>query len=113
MDVLARELVNLASAQARCGALTVERPLYGALHRIAASRGLSKREAWEWLKARLEQHNRSHKWRVKGMVNRLDRWLEDGVYEQELPEDPPAAERLSARTNVTLQGAADALRKTS
>lgn len=113
IDECARELLTIAPEEARIGWDKVERPLYHALHSIASEGGLSLREAWEWLKARLEQHKRSHRWRVKGMVNRLDRWLIDGVYLAEYPEEAPASERMSRTTSITAHGAAEIMKETA
>jgi len=81
MDVWARELVNLYPAQGRCSWNLVERPLFAALQHDPFP-------AWERLKTTLEAHKRSHQWRVKQMIPRLDKWLREGLYLQELPEQP-------------------------
>lgn len=107
MDLWARELVNLYPAQGRCGWNLVERPLFAAL----SSADGPVFTAWEALKARLEQHKRSHQWRIKGMIPRLDKWLRNGLYLQELPEEAPAAERLSKSSNRTIGGAAEILKE--
>lgn len=106
MDLWTRELVNLYPAQARCAFNYVERPLFAALTESSLPPG----DAWEALKARLEQHKRSHQWRIKGMIPRLDKWLREGYHLQELPESPPVADQLSAKTNRTLHAAAEILK---
>lgn len=111
MDEWARELEKLAPADGRIGWNLIERPLFAALKRIGLEYNLSDTESWEWLKARLEQHKRSHKWRIKGMVNRIDRWLSDSVFLQELSEDAPVADRLTPRTSRTLAAAAEIMRE--
>jgi hypothetical protein len=95
MDVCARELVNLAPPEGRCSWNLVERPLYKALtdQQLAATPA----ESWTLLKARLENHKRSHRWRVNGTVKRLDRWLSEGSYLQELPEESPATSATDKR----------------
>lgn len=82
LDVWARELVNLMDPQGRCKWNLVERPLWDALGHLDDDTFA----AWAKLKDRLEQHKRSHRWRT-GHVPRLDRWLSDGSYLQELPEE--------------------------
>lgn len=109
IDIWARELVNLYPAQGRCGWNLVERPLFDALH----VPGATVDEAWSGLKARLEQHKRSHQWRMKGMIPRLDKWLREGLYLQELPEDAPVAEQLSSKTSRTLAAAAQVMRESA
>ena len=101
MDVWARELVNLYPAQGRCGWNLVERPLCAVLLESGDAR-----EAWEDLKSRLERHKRSHQWRVKGMIPRLDKWLREGLHLQELPDEAPVAERFTQKTNRTMSAAA-------
>jgi hypothetical protein len=101
MDVLARELVNLYPAQGRCAWHMVERPLFTAL---MADPDVPADTAWLLLIGRLELQKRSHQWRVKGMIPRLDKWLREGLHLQELPESAPAAERLS-KTTATTAGA--------
>lgn len=86
MDTWARELVSQYPAQGRCGWNLVERPLYAAL---MADATMTPWQAWESLKTRLESHKRSHQWLVKRMIPRVDRWLQDGLYNAELPEDAP------------------------
>lgn len=110
MDEWARELVNLYDARGRCAWNLVERPLYDAL---TADAGVSHWQAWESLKARLEQHKRSHQWRVKGMVPRLDRWLREGTHLQELSESASIADQLSPKTNRTLSAAAEIMKETA
>ncbi len=88
MDEWARELVNLMHPSGRCAVALVEPPLYQAL--TSQQLGGNVFESWDALKLRLEEHKRSHQWRVKAMVPRLDRWLRDGTYLQELPEHPPS-----------------------
>lgn len=103
MGVWVRELVDLYPAQARCGWNLVDRPLFEALHNSPDG----PVAAWEALKARLEVNKRSHQWRVKGMIPRLDRYLRDGTHLQELPAH--TSEELSPQTNRTLQAAAEIL----
>lgn len=110
-DVAARELLALYPAQGRCGWNLVERPLFKAL--TEDSPGMAPQAAWEALKARLERQQRSHQWRMKQMIPRLDRWLSSGAHLQELPERPPAAEQLSKSSSITLDAAAEILNKRS
>lgn len=84
MDTWARELVSQYPAQGRCGWNLVERPLFDAL----AGQGVDVTVAWGNITAALERHKRSHQWRVKQMIPRLDKWLREGLYLQELPEAP-------------------------
>lgn len=84
MDIWARELVNLYPAQGRCGWNLVERPLFDAL----TGNGGDPWAGWDMLRGSLEAHKRSHQWRVKQMIPRLDKWLREGLYLQELPEAP-------------------------
>jgi hypothetical protein len=103
MDIWARELINLYPKEGRCGWNLVERPLFTALTSIATDTGTTKTAAWEWLKARLELHKRSHQWRDKQMVKRVDRWLTDGLYLAEPAEDAPADKRTDLRTPTWAQ----------
>ena len=102
MDQWARDLINLYPAQGRCGWNLVERPLFKAL--TEDSPGLTLEDAWEALQRRLERHKRSHQWRVKGMVPRLDRYLRDGTHLQELPE-APVSTLVTDKTARTLSSA--------
>lgn len=108
MDVWARELVGRYPAQGRCGWNLVERPLFAAL---TSDPTLTPEQAWVWLQARLEQHAGSHQWRVKGMIPRLDKWLREGMYLQELPSEAPVAERVAPKTSRTLAAAAEIMRE--
>lgn len=87
MDVWARELINLYPPQARCAWNLIERPLFDAL----THDGDDVVAAWTALRERLERHKRSHQWRVKRMIPRLDRYLREGLHLQELPEAEPIA----------------------
>lgn len=110
MDVWARELIALYPPQGRCGWNMVERPLYEAL---TADPQLTVAAAWDALKGRLECHKRSHQWRMKGMIPRLDRYLREGFYLQELSEDAPVLEQISSKTSRTLAAAANIMRSGS
>lgn len=46
--------------------------------------------AYAALCERTDVNNRSHQWRVKGMIPRLDRYLREGLHLQVLPEHPPS-----------------------
>lgn len=59
--------------------------------------------------ANLESQKRGHQWRVKGMVPKLEKWLREGLWEQQHDERAPVAEQLSNKTNRTLAGAAEIL----
>jgi uncharacterized protein YdaU (DUF1376 family) len=59
--------------------------------------------------ANLENHNRSHEWRVKGMAPNLYRWLEEGLWQREMDEEAPLAERVTSKTNRTMSAAAEVL----
>ena len=98
MDEWARELVNLYPPQGRCGWNLVERPLYAVL---TSGLEASPWIAWDTIRARLEWHKRSHQWRVKQMIPRLDKWLREGMYLQELPEHPVAT-LVNEKTTRTL-----------
>lgn len=111
MDVWARELVNLYPAEGRCGWNMVERPLFKAINDIAEQERVEAWGAWEWLKARLEQHKRSHQWRMKGMVKRLDRWLTEGLFNAELPEQASVADQLSPKTSRNAAAVAEIMRE--
>lgn len=110
MDEWARELVNLYDPRGRCAWNLVERPLFDVL---TADPTISAWVAWDRLKARLEQHKRSHQWRVKGMVSRLDRWLREGAHLQELSETAPAGEQLSPKTQRMMSAAAQAMKESA
>jgi hypothetical protein len=57
----------------------------------------------------LENHKRSHEWRVKGMVPALDKWLREGLWKRTMDEDPPVGDQLSPKTSRTLAAAASIL----
>jgi hypothetical protein len=103
MDVWARELVNLYPSQGRCSWHLVEPQLFSVL---TDNRMVTPEAAWEALKTRLEGHKRSHQWRVKEMIPRLDRYLRDGMHLQELPEAPVTAV-VTDKTARTLSSAAN------
>lgn len=65
--------------------------------------------AYAELCERLDGHKRSHQWRVKNMIPRLDRYLREGLHLQELPEHPVAV-LVNDRTAGTL-AAADAAKR--
>lgn len=111
MDVLARELINLYPPEGRCGWNLVERPLFKALTDIRGDRNCGYSQAWDWLKDRLEQHKRSHQWRMKGMIKRLDRWLAEGLYNAEPAENPPIADQLTKSTTRTLAAVAEIMKE--
>jgi hypothetical protein len=69
--------------------------------------------AWILMQANLELNIVSHEWRVKGMVPKLEKYLREGLWRNALPSEPPTGERLTAKSNRTLQGASDALRSAS
>jgi hypothetical protein len=102
MDVWARELVTRYPAQGRCSWNLVERPLFAAL---TADPSMTPTQAWGFLQGRLEQHAASHQWRVKGMIPRLDKWLREGMYLQELPETPTST-LVNEKTARSLTSAA-------
>lgn len=104
MDVWARELVNLYPAQGRCSSGLVERPLFAVL--TEGDIGETPIAAWTALQARLEAHKRSHQWRVKEMIPRLDKWLREGLYLQELPE-VPVSMKVTDKTARTLASGAE------
>lgn len=54
--------------------------------------------AWQLLQANLDANIHSHEWRIKGMVPGLYRYLDEGLWQNTLPADPPVAEQLSPRT---------------
>lgn len=110
IDAWTRELVDRYPSQGRCGWNLVERPLFGVLMEDPA---VNPWEAWERLKARLDAHKASYQWRVKAMIPRLDRWLRDGLYRQELPAEAPQGERLAPKTNRTLEAAMSIMREGS
>lgn len=66
---------------------------------------------FEAMLTNLENQKRGHQWRVKGMVPRLDKWLREGLWQQQHDERPPAAEQMSKSTSVTLDAAAEILSK--
>jgi hypothetical protein len=68
---------------------------------------------WLLMQTTLALNVSSHEWRVKGMVPKLEKYLREGLWQNALPADAPAGEQLTAKTNRTLQGAADALRSVS
>lgn len=63
--------------------------------------------AWAKFRANLAVNIASHEWRVKGMIPYLDKYLADGRWKNTLPASGPAAERLSATTQATMEGAAE------
>jgi hypothetical protein len=67
-------------------------------------------EVWEEMRANLAINVRSHEWRVKGMVPRLDKYLRDGGWRQQHEESAPVADQLTAKTNRTMTAAAKILR---
>ena len=61
--------------------------------------------------ANLENHVKSHEWRVKGMAPALEKWLREGLWKRQMDEAAPVAEQLTAKTNRTLSAAAGILRE--
>jgi hypothetical protein len=106
MDEWARRLVELYPAQGRVGWNLVESLLFTVL---TADPAVPPAEAWAALQARLEAHTRSHQWRIKRMIPRLDRWLRDGAHLQELPADASPSDQLSPRSARTLAAASKLL----
>lgn len=104
MDIWTRELINLYPKEGRCGWNLVERPLFAALQSICSELALTPIGAWDWLKARLEQHKTSHQWRDKRMVKRIDRWLIDGLYLAEPAQDAPDDNATDSRTPAWARG---------
>lgn len=51
--------------------------------------GSQPAKAYAQMVANLENHKRSHEWRVKGFVPSLEKWLRDGLWLRLLPEDAP------------------------
>jgi hypothetical protein len=92
MDEWARELVERYPAKRRCIWNLVERPLFMAL---TSNPQVPPDEAWAALLASLDRQIASHQWRVDGIIPRLDKWLRDGMYLQELPAEGPPAKATS------------------
>jgi hypothetical protein len=65
--------------------------------------------AWARMRSNLTANVRSHEWVVKRMIPAMDRSLEEGRWENELPASAPVAEQLSAKTNRTIAAAAEIL----
>lgn len=61
--------------------------------------------AWQVFQDTLDANVHSHEWRVKGMVPRLEKYLRDGLWQNPLPADAPAAEQLSPRTMRMMESA--------
>ena len=55
--------------------------------------------------ANLDIQKRGHQWRVKNMIPRLDRWLREGLWQQQHEEAPPSV-LLTDKTAKTLEAAA-------
>lgn len=104
MDEWARELVNLYPPQAKCGPHLIEGPLFTVL--VGDPPTLDPWLSWDRLKAQLDAQKRSHQWRVKQMIPRLDKWLREGLYLQELPEHPVSTQ-VSEKTARSLSSAAE------
>lgn len=55
-------------------------------------------KAWERMRANLSANVFSHEWAVKGMCPGMEKYLEQGRWENALPPSPPVAEQISAKT---------------
>lgn len=67
--------------------------------------------AWSLMQANLENQKRGYQWRVKRMIPKLEKWLREGLWLQQHEESAPVAERLTSRTNTTLEAAAEVMRE--
>lgn len=74
---------------------------------LAASDG--PRSAWARMIGNLSANVSSHEWRVKGMAPSMDKYLEEGRWENVLPATAPVAEQVSAKTSRTLSAASEIL----
>lgn len=50
-------------------------------------------DVWAHMRANLENHKRSHEWRVKGMAPKLEKWLREGLWRQVHDADAPVEPR--------------------
>ena len=66
--------------------------------------------AWALFTANLELNKSSYQWLFKGMVPSLENYI-NGQWQNVLPADAPAAERVTSATAKTLAGAAEFLRE--
>ena len=87
LDVWLREFTEQYPASGRCANHLTET----AFCAVILDAGSAPAEAYRALCGRLAGHIRSHQWRVKRMIPRLDRYLRDGLHRQELPEQSPSA----------------------
>jgi hypothetical protein len=65
--------------------------------------------AFEAMVSNLENQKRGYQWRVKRMIPRLDKWLREGLWQQQHEEHSP--DQLTPKTNRTLAAAAEVLGK--
>ena len=72
--------------------------------------GSAPAESFQTMRANLENHKRSHEWRVKGMIPGLEKWLREGLWRRTMDEQAPVAEQLTNKTNRTMQAAANLMR---
>jgi hypothetical protein len=86
-DVWFRELVAAYPEQGRTNSHLTETAFLTVFERDRRDPDVVYAE----LRDALENHKRSHQWRVKGMVSRLDNWLRDGKYAQRLSEAGPTS----------------------
>lgn len=70
------------------------------IHQLGAKSG-DHAEVFATMLAHLENHKRSHEWRIKGMVPRLYKWLSEGLWRNTMDEDAPVGERLTSKTQRT------------
>lgn len=108
-DVLFNELCGLYPQHRVSRGLMTQQAFVGQLS--AYSGGVPK--AWALMKANLSLNNASHEWRMKGMAPSLQKYLQEGLWLNVLPADPPVAEQLTKGTSVTAQAMANALRDVS
>lgn len=105
LDRWLAEFTERYPAQARCANHLTERAFFDLIS--SDLRGATV--AYAELCQRLDGHKRSHQWRVKNMIPRLDRYLREGLHLQELPEHPVAV-LVNDKTAGTLEAAAAAKR---
>ena len=106
LDVAFQQFVAAYPGQGRCASHLAMTAFVDVLHGGAI---LDPQREFTALLERLEGHKRSHQWRVKEMIPRLDRYLREGLHLQELPEHPVAS-LVSEKTARTLTSGAQFVR---
>lgn len=103
LDVAFQEFVAAYPGQGRCANYHAQTAFVEVL---SADPNVPHVMAFQALLARLDGHKRSHQWRVKTMIPRLDRYLREGLHLQELPEHPPTTLITDKSARTLTSGAA-------